>query len=74
MGFGRQLHEAYESRDGFPKQMRQKAFVDPKFTDKDIFEQLPLGDTWLDAKMHLVWKCIYESRHADIPASWQNVM
>lgn len=54
--------------------MRHRLKIDPKKTDRELFESLPLGDVWVDGKMHLVWKYIYTSKYVSIPASWENAM
>ena len=73
-GFARRLKEAFENRTGFPRHMRFKYKVDRKLTDRELFQQMPLGDVWVDAKMHLVWKYIYSSKYVTIPSSWENAM
>ena len=54
--------------------MRHRLKIDPTKTDRELFESLPLGDVWIDGKMHLVWKYMYTSKHVSIPASWENAM
>jgi len=73
-GFARRLKEAFENRTGFPRHMRFKMKIDRKLTDRELFEKMPLGDVWVDAKMHLVWKYIYSSKYVTIPSSWESAM
>ena len=54
--------------------MRHRLNIDPTKTDRELFESLPLGDPWIDGKMHMVWKYIYTSKHVSIPPSWENAM
>ena len=74
VGFGQCLLKAWENRTPFPAHMRHRLNIDLTKTDRELFESLPLGDVWIDGKMHLVWKYIYTSKHVSIPSSWENAM
>eukprot|EP00439_Symbiodinium_sp_Y106_P061660 s1281_g9.t1 len=54
--------------------MRQKVHIDSGMTDKEVFESLPLGDTWPDAEMVQVWAYLYKNKKLIVPSSWQSVM
>ena len=54
--------------------MRYKKSFDTRLNDKDLFLGMEVGDIWVDAGMHMVWKYIYKSSKISIPDSWQFAM
>lgn len=54
----------------FDPPLRQKVIIDPRLSDKMIFAQMELGDTWIDSGIHMIWKYIYSNKHLRIPDSW----
>ncbi|CAE7328646.1 unnamed protein product [Symbiodinium sp. CCMP2592] len=54
--------------------MRQKVHIDSRMTDKELFQSLPLGDTWPDAEMVQVWAYLYKNKKLIVPSSWQSTM
>lgn len=61
-------------RGAFPGHMRHRGEVDTSLTDKELFEQVPLGDPWIDGCLYEVWNYLYQNRHLAIPASWVQTM
>lgn len=43
-------------------------------TDRELFEQEPLGDPWVDAGMQHVWAYLWNCKHLKIPDSWLGTM
>lgn len=43
-------------------------------SDRQLFEQLPLDDTWDDADLYTVFKYMWDSRSTHIPETWQPTM
>ena len=43
-------------------------------TDKDIFQSLPLGDTWADAELVELWAYLYGNKKLLVPSGWQRTM
>ena len=73
-GFARQLLTIYEGRKSFPEHLRSKAHIDLTLSDRALFEQMQVGDLWLDGRLPAVWAYIYRSKHVTIPPSWENAM
>ena len=70
-GFCECLCDAYERRGAPPADMRHKHTVDfQKKTDKDLWQELPMGDVWLDGQLPAVWFYLMGNRHLCIPDSW----
>ena len=53
---------------------RKKISIDPLQSDKEIFSQLPMGDTWDDAELTSVFFYLYNSSGTKIPDSWYSCM
>lgn len=51
--------------------MRQKVVIHSAKTDRDLFTELPLGDTWPEAEIIQVWFYLYRNSKLRIPESWQ---
>ena len=43
-------------------------------SDRALFDQMWVGDMWLDARLPAVWAYIYGSKNVRIPPSWENAM
>lgn len=54
--------------------MRQKIPCNSKATDKELFEALPLGDTWPEAELVQCFAYLYRNARLKIPASWQSTL
>lgn len=48
-------------RGAFPGHMRHRGEVDTSLTDKELFEQVPLGDPWIDGCLYEVWNYLYQN-------------
>lgn len=64
----------YENRGPFPAHVRHKFPVNLKKTDRELFDQLPVGDCWIDARMPEVWSYIFNSKYVCIPETWKTTM
>ena len=53
---------------------RRKPHVADGITDREIFENLPLKDTWDDANLYSVFHYLWTSSSTVIPESWLHVM
>ena len=73
-GFVSELLKCFECRGPFQAVLRKKEFIDPALSDRNIFERMPLGDVWLESKMHLAWGYIYNNKHMVVPPSWQSAI
>ena len=73
-GFAQRLLTIYEGRKSFPEHLRSKAHVDLTLSDRALFEQMQVGDLWLDGRLPAVWAYLYGSKHVTIPPSWENAM
>lgn len=73
-GFCEKLLELYEGRSGFQPPLRQKLKINPRKSDREIFHEMELGDIWLDAGLHMVWKYVFNNKHIRIPDSWADTM
>ena len=69
-GFCERLLDCYEARGPVPPDMRHKNPVDNKKTDRELWQQMPMGDVWLDSEIHKVWFYLMGNRHLSIPDSW----
>ena len=54
--------------------LRQKAPVDTSKTDRELFEELSLGDRWCDAGLVELFFYLLQSRTLEIPDSWVPTM
>ena len=50
--------------------MRHKETVDLTLTDRQLFARMKIGDPWIDANMHHVFKYLYHCPKVRIPDSW----
>ena len=73
-GFGVQLLKCYEGRSETERPLRFKKTIDPTKSDRQVFEQLDLGDPWVESKIHLCWAYLYRSKYLCIPDSWYQTM
>lgn len=73
-GFIKELLRCFESRGPFTCMLRTKQKIDSTCTDRSIFEALPLGDVWIESKMHLAWAYIYNNKYMVVPDSWQTAI
>ena len=73
-GFAQRLLECFEGRRGLQGHLTHKQFVDPKLTDRQLFDKMDLSDPWIDASMCEVWKYLYNNHHVKIPDSWVTTM
>ena len=54
--------------------LRQKARVDSKKTDQEIFVSLDLGDIWPDADLFQVYAYLRPGFKQVVPSSWETTM
>lgn len=73
-GFGKQLLKCYEERASIECPLRFKRTVDNTKSDRQIFEEMPLGDCWVDSRIHLAWAYIYSSKYLNVPDAWHNTI
>ena len=73
-GFALRLLELYEGRSSLPLHLRHRVPIDHTLTDRQLFDRLELGDPWIDAGMHHVFKYLYKCPHVVIPDSWVPTM
>ena len=59
----------YEGRRTVPAHLRHRFPCDMSKSDQELFEELPLGDPWVDGGLHHVWKYLWSSKHVQIPDS-----
>ena len=50
--------------------LRQKARVDLGLSDRELFERLEVGDSWVDAGLPAVYQYIREHPRCQVPDSW----
>ena len=73
-GFCEKLCDLYEDRGLHRPDLRHKYPVDLGKSDKDLFAELPMGDIWIDAKLHQVWVYLFTNRRLKVPDSWHDVI
>ena len=73
-GFAHKILDSYESRGTVGCALRFKRKIDVSKTDRQIFEELDLGDLWLESKLHLAWFYIHGNKYLAIPESWRDTM
>ena len=39
-----------------------------------LWEEMPIGDIWLDAQLPKVWIYLLSNRHLKVPDSWQKAV
>ena len=49
---------------------RRKPRVAEDVSDRELFDRLPLNDTWCDAKLFEVFNYLWQSKSTCIPESW----
>ena len=54
--------------------MRQKVLINTTATDRELFQNLPLGDVWSDGEVIQVWAYLYRNSRLKIPDSWQETL
>ena len=54
--------------------LRCKAPVSTKLTDKEVFESLELGDCWWDAELPRTFFYLWDKTFEKIPNSWLSTM
>ena len=54
--------------------LRQKREVDLSLSDKELFEAMPLGDLWHDAKLVDVYRYMRHHKAYAVPPSWQTIL
>jgi len=69
MGFGQGLKDAMDDWTARPT-LRQKVEVDPRMTDVQNFNRLPLGDVWHDAKLVECYRYLRGNYKIVIPETW----
>lgn len=43
-------------------------------SDRELFEQMPVGDPWNDADLYTVFSYLYNSKSTVVPDSWAESM
>ena len=54
--------------------LRQKVAIDSQKTDREIFDELPTGDCWIDADLPGLFLYLYHEAELKIPDSWSETM
>jgi hypothetical protein len=59
------MHELYQQQLALPVQrdLRGRVALDGDKTDRELFQRLPMGDTWEDCKMADVSEYLYTNSH-----------
>ena len=74
-GLGHHLLKVWREVKDLPrKSMREKPVVSTTATDRELFEQMEVGDVWAEAELIQVWSYLYRNRNLTIPESWQSTM
>lgn len=74
-GLGHHLLKVWHEVKDLPrKSMREKPALSTTATDRELFEQMEIGDVWAEAELIQVWSYLYRNRHLTIPESWQSTM
>jgi len=73
-GFARRLLALWKGRRGVERDLRHKANVNTRLTDRELFQQAPLQDPWIDAGLLDVWKYLWKCKYVKIPDSWLETM
>lgn len=67
--FGKALMEVYEKWRQLPlcerAECRGRADVNLGCTDREIFASLPLGDLWIDSRIHEVFLYLYHCKNVE---------
>ncbi|CAE7201801.1 unnamed protein product, partial [Symbiodinium sp. KB8] len=71
-GFPKRILDLHEQHRNLPRtDLRCKARVDFRKTDRELFLSMRDDDHWLDASLHEVLFYLSESRDIDVPESWK---
>ena len=70
--FGQSLMEAMKWHRPQPT-MRHKVKVNPRATDLELFQNLPLHDVWEDAQLVMVYRYL-RNGHVKIPKTWESTI
>ena len=76
MAFVKQLFKVFadskaQQNHGF---LRNKNLVDPEKSDVELFQSMPLNDTWDDASAASVYFYLRAGQHLVIPPCWAAVI
>ena len=72
-GFGHALARIFQSHP-LLADLRGKPEVNSRATDRELFEQQPLGDLWWDAELPQVFFYLLQNKNLQIPDSWLSTM
>ena len=72
-GLGEALVKIFKVQD-LPADLRGKPDLPQRQTDRELFENTPLGDCWWDADLPQVFFYLMENKHLKIPESWHSTM
>lgn len=71
-GLGFALLRLYDRVKDKPRlDLRQKVGLNPALTDLEIFQNLPLGDPWVDAQVPGLFLYLLKNPNLVIPDGWQ---
>ena len=56
------------------RELRNKTVVQPGRSDRELFEQMPLGDVWSDANLAEIYFYARSNPHLVIPDSWTSTI
>ena len=74
-GLGECLFTSWQSVQGLPRlDFRQKQGLDPRMTDLEIFESLPMTDPLTDAKITSLFLYLYANKNLVVPNEWRSTM
>lgn len=71
--FGKALAGLLQQQRPVPD-LRGKLPLPRGLSDRELFDQMELGDLWWDASLPCVWQYLYKNRKCTIPSSWENTM
>ena len=54
--------------------LRQKRDLNTFHSEKSLFESLPMGDVWSDAKLADCYFYLYKNKELSIPPDWVEIM
>eukprot|EP00435_Cladocopium_sp_Y103_P025890 s546_g6.t1 len=73
--FGKRLLEAYEAGRSQPRMdLRTRPKLDLRKSDRELFEDLPMGDIWFESQCHLAFEYLFTSKSLRIPQTWESTM
>ena len=74
-GLGHKLLELCENIKNKPRlDLRQKAALNPEWTDLQIFRSLPFDDPWVDAGIPSLFLYLWKNEKLVIPDGWRAPM